>query len=112
MGKDKNSDIIELSGIINRSFSDVSNGYLINKEDVHNLEELKKYLSAKIKVFLEEKYNTLINILYRIDIDDKKIEEIFLSKEKDKIPDIIADLIIERQLQKIYFRKIYKEGNL
>lgn len=111
MGKDKNSDIIELSGIINRSFSEISHGYLINKEDINNIEELKKYLSAKIKIFLEEKYNSLINILYRIDIDDKKIEKIFLSKENN-IPDMIADLIIERQLQKIYYRKLYKEGNL
>ena len=112
MEKEKNSDIIELSGIINRNFSEISPGFLLSVEDIKNIEEMKRYLSNKINILLEEKYDSLINILYRIDVDDKKIERVFSSEKKGNIPDKIADLIIERQLQKIHFRKMYKEGKL
>jgi hypothetical protein len=112
MEKENNSDIIELSGIINSNFSEISSGFLLSAADINNLEEMKRYLSAKINILLEDKYDSLINILYRIDVDDKKIEGVFSSGKKENIPDKIADLIIERQLQKIHYRKMYKEGKL
>ncbi len=112
MEKEKKSEIIELSGIISQNFSQLSPGFLINKDDIKNIEELKKYLSGKIKVLLNEKFDSLFNLLYRIDVEDKKIEEVFSKEKKDDIPGSIANLIIERQLQKIHYRKIYKEGNL
>jgi hypothetical protein len=112
MGNENNSEIVELSGIISKNFSQLSPGFLINRNDIQDLEELKKFLSEKIKMLLDEKYDSLINLLYRIDIDDKKIEEVFSKVKKDNIPGSIADLIIERQLQKIHYRKMYKEGNL
>jgi len=112
MEKENNSDIAELSGIINRNFSEISPGFLLSNEDIKNIEEMKKYLSTKIKILLEEKYDSLINILYRIDIADRKIEEVFTSERNENIPSKIADLIIERQLQKVRYRKMYKEGKL
>ena len=112
MEEENNSEIVELSGIINTNFSEISPGFLLSIEDIKSIEEIKKYLSAKINILLEEKYDSLINILYRIDVDDKKIVGVFSSGEKENIPDKIADLIIERQLQKIHYRKMYKEGKL
>ena len=55
MEKENNSDIIELSGIINRNFSGISPGFLLSAADMNNLEEMKRYLSAKINIMLEEK---------------------------------------------------------
>lgn len=112
MEKESKSEIAELSGIISKNFSQLSPGFIINRNDIKNIEELKKYISDKIKILLDEKFDSLINFLYRIDIDDKKIEEVFSKKEKYNIPGSIANLIIERQLQKIHYRKMYKEGNL
>ena len=112
MSKENDSDIIQLSGIISKNFEQISPGFLINNNDIKDLEELKKYLASKIDIMLDEKYDLLINLLYRIDIDDKKIEEVFSKEKRDNIPALIASLIIERQLQKIHYRKLYKGGNL
>ena len=76
------------------------------------LEEFRKYLTEKMKDMLDKNYNLLINTLYRIDISEKKLAELFSSKNKESIPQKLADLIIERQIEKINFRKRYREGNL
>ena len=112
MMKGKNSDIEELSKLISNNFLSLSSTNLISKDDIKNIEELKKYLSSRIKFLLEEKFDLLVNLLYRIDINDKKLEEVFTKERKDNIPDSIAELVIERELQKIYYRKKFEEGNL
>ena len=85
---------------------------LIPNNDFERLEEFRKYLTDKMKDMLDHNYNLLINTLYRIDISEKKLSELFSSKNKESIPEKLADLIIKRQIEKINFRKLYREGNL
>lgn len=85
---------------------------LIPSVDLESLEEFRQYLTEKLKVLLDERFDTLVNILYRIDISEKKLSKLFSGDNKDSIPSVLADLIIERQLQKIRLRKLYKDGKL
>jgi hypothetical protein len=85
---------------------------LIPAADLVSLDEFKKFLAEKLKVLLEEKFDTLVNVLYRIDINESKLSMLFSGKNRDAIPTVLADLIIERQLQKIRLRKMYSEGKL
>lgn len=85
---------------------------LIPNNDYERLEEFKNYLTEKMKDLLDNDYNLLINTLYRIDISEIKLSELFSSRNKESIPEKLADLIIERQVQKINFRKKYREGTL
>jgi hypothetical protein len=50
--------------------------------------------------------------LYRIDVDETKVHEIMMTKDKTLIPEKIADLIIERQLARIKTQMLYKQGKL
>jgi hypothetical protein len=84
----------------------------LSPSDVQNLSQLKIYLSEKLKDLLDHNFNLLVNTLYRIDVNEEKLNELFGSKNRANIPESLADLIIERQLQKIHFRKKYKEGKL
>jgi hypothetical protein len=112
MGDINKNEIAELSSIISKNLASVTPDFILNTSDVENIDEFKKYLSGKIKILIDNKFDSLINMLYRIDIDDRKIEELFSNKQKDKIPNLLADMIIERQLQKIHFRRLYKEGKI
>jgi hypothetical protein len=105
-------EIFSIQKFVSKDF--VQNDYssLIPSNDYEKLEEFRKYLTDKIKDMLDKNYNLLINTLYRIDISEKKLAELFSSKNKDSIPDRLADLIIERQIEKIHFRKRYREGSL
>ena len=108
----KREDIFSLQKSVSKDF--VRNDYssLIPNNDFERLEEFRKYLTEKMKDMLDKNYNLLINTLYRIDISEKKVSELFSSKNKELIPEKLADLIIERQIEKIHFRKLYRERNL
>jgi ribosomal protein L19E len=47
-------------------------------------------------------------MLYRVDLNQKKLDEIFENGSKEDIAAKIAEAVIERQLQKIKTREFYK----
>ncbi len=101
----------EVSKTISKDFDKAGIASIITSDEFDNLAELKKHLTRKIAELLDTNYERLINILYRIDVNEDKLNELFGSKNRDFIPERLADLIIERQLQKINLRNIYKKGN-
>ncbi len=81
-------------------------GSIQTKNDSH----LREKLIELVNDLINENFSTLLQLLYSIDVNEKKIR---LLIEKNPIGDsasIIADLIIERQLQKIASRKLFKEN--
>jgi len=108
----KREEIFSLQKSVSKDFVKSDYSSLIPNNDFERLEEFRKYLTEKMKDMLDKNYNLLINTLYRIDISEKKVSELFASKNKELIPEKLADLIIERQVEKIHFRKLYRERNL
>ena len=108
----KQDEIFLIQKSVSKDF--IKNDYtsLIPNNDFERLEELRKYLTARMKEMLDNNYNLLINTLYRIDISEKKLSQLFSSKNKESIPEKLTELIIERQIEKINFRKPYREGTL
>ncbi|HMN18061.1 MAG TPA: hypothetical protein PKD03_10610 [Ignavibacteriaceae bacterium] len=107
-----NEDIGAIQKFVSKDFADIDYSSLIPNNDFKRLEEFREYLIEKMKNLLDNNYNLLINTLYRIDVSEKKLSELFSSKNNETIPERLADLIIERQIQKINFRKLYRNGNL
>ena len=111
MEKEK-QPVEEIVKFVERDFLISENDSLVPATDIVSLEEFKKYLTGKLKLLLDNKFDTLVNILYKIDINEKKLSELFSGANRDNIPNVLADLIIERQMQKIRLRKLYKEGKI
>ena len=111
MGDDKNQ-VVEITKFVEKDFLIAENQSLIPSAEMQSLEEFRKYLTGKLKLLLDEKFDTLVNILYRIDISEKKLSHLFSGNNRNSIPSALADMIIERQLEKIRLRKLYKEGKL
>mgnify|MGYP001325754932 CR=1 FL=1 len=108
----KQEEIFSLQKSVSKDFLKSDYSSLIPNNDFERMEEFRKYLIKKMKDMLDKNYNLLINTLYRIDISEKKLSELFSSKNKELIPEKLADLIIERQIEKINFRKLYRERKL
>jgi hypothetical protein len=106
------TEVQEVSENITNVFDRFGLDLPLSPNNVENFNQLKIYLTEKLKDLLDHNFNLLVNTLYRIDVKEEKLNELFGSKNRANIPEALADLIIERQLQKIHFRKKYREGNL
>jgi hypothetical protein len=109
---EKPYDIKEIITLTTKSLNQKGFESILNFKDVRSLDELKKYLKEKITLLMETNFDLLVNSLYRIDIDEEKVKELFSGDKKNSIPEGLASLIIERQLQKLYYRNKYKNENL
>jgi hypothetical protein len=109
---EEKQQVAEVTRFVEKDFLISENNSLIPSTDIVSLEEFRKYLTEKLKFLLDNKFDMLVNILYRIDISEKKLSQLFSGNNRDSIPTTLANLIIERQLQKINLRKMYKEGKL
>ncbi len=110
--QNQKTEVESITKVIEKDFTLQDSDSLIPSIDVSTLEEFREYLTGKVAYLLDNNYNELINTLYRIDVNESKLRELFSGKTKQNIPGTLADLIIERQLQKIRIRQKYKEGKL
>ena len=79
-----------------------------------NYAEMKLLLSSKINDWIIHDFSKLIHVLYRIDVSEKKINQLLQENILKDASDILADLIIERQMQKIESKRNtppYKNGS-
>ena len=72
-------------------------------------DELRNRLAIYINDLIINDFQKLVNILYRIDVDEKKLKSILNTEPGRDAADIITGLIIERELQKIETRKKFKK---
>jgi len=93
----------------------LSKDYSLEKKSLpieSNLEIIREHFKKKVTELMSRDYDRFINNLYRIDVDEKKVHEIMMLKDKTLIPEKLADLIIERQLARIKTQLLYKQGKL
>ncbi len=110
--EDDKTKVTDVAQTISKDFTIGDSDSLIPTADFQSLEEFRSYLTEKLAYLLDNKYNKLINALYRIDVSEEKLGELFSGSNRDYIPAALADLIIERSIQKIRFRQKYKNGEL
>lgn len=84
---------------------------IINKQvDIDLSEDISKNeLQQKFTVFINKlivnDFQRLITILYRVDVDELKLKRLLKENAENNAGEIIANLIIEREIQKIETRK-------
>lgn len=69
------------------------------------LHELEALLSVHINQLIQKDFQRLVALLYRIDVNEKKLETLLHQHAGEDAGSIIAQLVIERQLQKIKSRQ-------
>ena len=69
----------------------------------------KEELIARINELLNTDFSRLVAILYRMDVSETKLRKLLQDNPGTDAGNIIAELMIERQLQKIKSRREYKQ---
>ena len=70
-------------------------------------EEMRNQLISYINELINVDFNSLVQLLYRIDVNEKKLKLLLQQSPGVDAAPLIADLIISRQLQKIQTKKIF-----
>jgi len=68
----------------------------------------QKKLADKINELIQNDFQKLIAILYRLDVNEEKLKHLLRDNTGSDAGTIIADLIIERQIQKIKSRQQFR----
>lgn len=68
---------------------------------------LRNLLIEKIRYLLDNDFEKLLNVLYRIDVNEEKLKKLLTDFSESDPAIVIADAIIERQRQKLESRKKY-----
>ncbi len=76
-----------------------------------SVNEIRGKLMSLINELINKDFQSLIQLLYRIDVNEKKIRHYLNEKKNQDAASVLADLIIERQLQKIESRKKFSSRN-
>jgi|SRR5690242_2373792 hypothetical protein len=72
-----------------------------------SVEEVRKKLIPLINDLINHDFNALLQLLYRIDVSEKKLKLLLKENQHHDAASIIADEIIMRQLQKLKTRSQY-----
>ena len=87
---------------------------LLNQNEqltVDQKENLRNELVAYINQLLVHDFNTLVHLLYRVDVSEHKLKELLRKKQGTDSAVIISDLLIERHQQKIKTKSSFKKND-
>lgn len=79
-------------------------------KSISSQDELKGKLAEIIAYLLDHDFEKLLWILYRIDVDEEKAKELLSKHLPEQAPEILADLIIQRQLKKEELKLQFKSA--
>ena len=73
-----------------------------------SLDEVKAQLADHINRLVQYDFQKLVSILYRIDVSESRLKLLLKENPTTDAGIIIADMMIERQLQKIKSRREFR----
>ncbi|MBK7882983.1 MAG: hypothetical protein IPJ81_03595 [Chitinophagaceae bacterium] len=85
--------------------SSIQHDFDLPVKETLTLQELQELLSGYINELIQNDFNRLVFLLYKIDVSEIKLKHILKDSSVENAGKIIANLIIERQQQKIISRK-------
>jgi uncharacterized pyridoxamine 5'-phosphate oxidase family protein len=70
-------------------------------------EELKKQIIPALKNLYKDNHAAFFSLLYRIDVNEKKVQQVLNNSRDDELPEQLSKLILEREFKKALFKKFY-----
>jgi hypothetical protein len=101
----------QLRELINKDLDTREEGMLIpgGHPDLNFLHEK---LTLVIGHLLMNNFEKLCNAMYRLDVSENKFHEALTGSDPSEISAKLADLVIERELQKVKTRELYRRKEL
>lgn len=75
------------------------------------LAQLRAQLATRIDGLLTHRRELLMSLLYRVDVKESFVMDALSDPDPDNIAQRLADLIVERQVQKVRSRRAYRDSH-
>lgn len=103
-------DFMPVADSVFNSF-EIDGSYMpVDGDEEKKFQELRRVLIRRIEELISKDTEKLMWILYRIDVNEKKVHEALLNNSSLNYAEVLADLIIERQIEKAKTRKQFSDG--
>jgi hypothetical protein len=102
----------DTAAVIRKDFALTKQDTAVKKNNPAGYEALKKQLAAAIERMMDTNLEKLLHLLYRVDIDERTTHRNLDEHPPEAIPTQLAELVIKREMQKVYTRKLHREGKL
>ncbi len=76
--------------------------------DSNDFDQFRKQLHSEIKRLLDVDFNQLLNVLYRIDLDENKVKGILNDGDPSMVSHHLTESILDRLKEKAILRQRYK----
>lgn len=93
--------LVKVVDLTNKDFDLQINGLVPN-----DYQAFLDLLTRAVQNLIDSDFEKFLNALYRIDVDEQKVKEAFA--KKGNVAAAIAELIIQREFQKITTREKYR----
>jgi hypothetical protein len=97
-------DIEDLQQQVFESFEIDGNLLPVVTNSEEKFQAFRNLLIARIEELAEKNMDKLMWLLYRVDVSERKLHATLKETPPEKFAPVIADMIIERQIQKIKSR--------
>jgi hypothetical protein len=100
-----------LAFLINKDLGSQEEGMII---PVSSLDRnvIREKLAVLIAHLMQNNFEKLCQAMYRLDVSEAKFDQVMNAKSIGEIPYAVADLVIEREMQKVRTRIMHKRGEL
>jgi hypothetical protein len=104
-------DLDKVRDLINKDLSTEEEGLMIPGGHPE-LNYLHEKLALVIGHLLRNNFEKLCNAMYRLDVSESKFQKVLTETDPSEISSRLADLVIEREMQKVVTRKMYRKKEL
>ena len=101
-------DLEQVRDLINKDLDTEEEGLMIAGGHPE-LNYLHEKLTLVIEHLLQNNFEKLCNAMYRLDVSERKFQEVLAATEPSGISSRLADLVIEREMQKVVTRNLYRK---
>ena len=95
--------------LINKHFLPEEFNVELKPKDFEDFDSLINWLSSFISYLLDKDMNKLMQIMYRIDIDEGRFQRIIAQNSIENISSLLAHEVLIREIEKAESRLKYKE---
>jgi hypothetical protein len=91
---------------------DLNTSYGLALQEVPTVETLEALLAERVNDMINKDFSALIQLLYRIDVNEAKLRGILRDNQASDAGQLIARMILERQWQKILTRREHSQRDV